>query len=275
MDRARRHGRRSTPSRSIRHAVIPAVTDALPFVAAVVELPGHRRLPAGRQRRRLRARRRARSACRSRSTGTTCGKARRSRCSGCWSAVVRPPAGRSPTSCARTPARVRDALAFADGDAAADVARGRRAREPCRATRCGDAGVGRGDRVLWLGQNSFRLQELLLACCKIGAMFCPANWRQQPDELAFVIDDLAPAVVVWQEEEVGDTVRRGTRPRGASRRCWMRHDDDGPTATKRSPRPTARTIRTPTSAHDDAAAVDLHRRVRRAVRTRRCSRRAR
>ena len=35
-------------------------------------------------------------------------------------------------------------------------------------------------------------------------MFCPANWRQQPDELAFVIDDLAPAVVVWQEEEVGD-----------------------------------------------------------------------
>src|SRR4051812_2097212 len=70
-------------------------------------------------------------------------------------------------------------------------------------------GVEHGDRVLWLGQNSFRLQELLLACCKIGASFCPANWRQQPDELAFVIDDLAPAVVVWQEEEVGDTVRAG------------------------------------------------------------------
>ena len=43
------------------------------------------------------------------------------------------------------------------------------------------AGVEAGDRVLWLGQNSFRLQELLIACCKIGAMFCPANWRQGAD----------------------------------------------------------------------------------------------
>ena len=36
----------------------------------------------------------------------------------------------------------------------------------------------------------FRVQELLLACARLGAVFCPANWRQQPDELAFVIDDL-------------------------------------------------------------------------------------
>ena len=48
-------------------------------------------------------------------------------------------------------------------------------------------------------------------------MFCPANWRQQPDELAFVIDDLAPAVVVWQEEEVGPSVRAGRARAGARR----------------------------------------------------------
>ncbi len=87
-------------------------------------------------------------------------------------------------------------------------------------------GVGPGDRVLWLGQNSFRIQELLLACCEIGAMFCPANWRQQPAELAFVIDDLAPALVVWQEEEVGPTVRSG-RARAAHPALWIRHDTDG------------------------------------------------
>ena len=78
-------------------------------------------------------------------------------------------------------------------------------------TPCVTPGVGPGDRVAWLGQNSFRVQELLLACCEIGAMFCPVNWRQQPDELAFVIDDLAPTIVVWQEEEVGPAVRAGAR----------------------------------------------------------------
>ena len=124
----------------------------------------------------------------------------------------------------RSHARIRpDALAFADGHTRltwldADV----RATRVAHALR--DAGVVAGDRVLWLGQNSFRLEELLLACCKIGAQLCPANWRQQPDELAFVIDDLAPALVVWQHEEVGDTVAAG---RNAARHVarWIAHDD--------------------------------------------------
>jgi len=88
-------------------------------------------------------------------------------------------------------------------------------------------GVKAGERVLWLGQNSFRVLELLLATAKLGAMFCPANWRQSPDELAFVIDDLASRVVIWQEEEVGDTVRAGRR-RATSTARWIQHDDDGP-----------------------------------------------
>jgi len=40
------------------------------------------------------------------------------------------------------------------------------------------SGVGAGDRVVWLGQNSFRLLECLLAAAKVGAYFCAANWRQ-------------------------------------------------------------------------------------------------
>jgi long-chain acyl-CoA synthetase len=88
------------------------------------------------------------------------------------------------------------------------------------------AGVGPGDRVLWLGQNSFRLEELLLACCELGAMFCPANWRQQPEELAFVIDDLAPAVVVTQHEEVGEAIAAARElATRASRARWIVHDN--------------------------------------------------
>jgi long-chain acyl-CoA synthetase len=82
--------------------------------------------------------------------------------------------------------------------------------------------------VLWLGQNSFRLQELLLACSQLGAGFCPANWRQTPDELAFAIDDLSPRVVVWQEEEVGETVRAGRAASVAGVDAhWLVHDRDG------------------------------------------------
>ncbi len=84
-------------------------------------------------------------------------------------------------------------------------------------------GVGPGDRVLWLGQNSFRIVECLLAAAQLGAMFCPANWRQSPEELAFVIDDLDAKVVVWQEVEVGDTVRAG-RALATSQGRWLRHD---------------------------------------------------
>jgi acyl-CoA synthetase (AMP-forming)/AMP-acid ligase II len=88
-------------------------------------------------------------------------------------------------------------------------------------------GVGPGDRVLWVGQNSFRVLELWLATAKLGAMFCPANWRQSPEEIAFVIDDFDAKVVFWQEEEVGDTVRAG-RDLASSSVRWIRHDDDGP-----------------------------------------------
>jgi long-chain acyl-CoA synthetase len=59
-------------------------------------------------------------------------------------------------------------------------------------------GVGPGDRLLWLGQNSFRVLESLLAAAKLGAVLCVANWRQSPAELRFILGDLEPAAVLWQ-----------------------------------------------------------------------------
>src|ERR1035437_4757543 len=87
-------------------------------------------------------------------------------------------------------------------------------------------GVGPGDRVVWMGQNSFRVVELLLAAAKLGACCCPVNWRQSPEELAFVVDDLRPRVVVWQHEEIGAaTAAARERVNGPTR--WIAHDDDG------------------------------------------------
>jgi long-chain acyl-CoA synthetase len=84
-------------------------------------------------------------------------------------------------------------------------------------------GVGPGERVLWLGQNCHRVLELLLACAKLGAIFCPANWRQSADELAFVITDCEPRVVVWQEEEIGAAAASAREQAGADAR-WLRHE---------------------------------------------------
>lgn len=69
-----------------------------------------------------------------------------------------------------------------------------------------DARVQPGDRVLWLGVNSFRIFELLVACGKIGAMLCPANWRQSSDELRFVLQDLEPSAVIWEAGPLDDAL---------------------------------------------------------------------
>ena len=95
------------------------------------------------------------------------------------------------------------------------------------------AGVGRGDVILWLGQNSHRIIECLGAAAKLGAVCCVANWRQSADEFAFVLGNARAKVVVWQDTEVGDVVRAardqvrdrvGDAPRGGGTARWLRHD---------------------------------------------------
>ena len=88
------------------------------------------------------------------------------------------------------------------------------------------AGVTRGERVLWLGQNSHRILEGVLACARVGAMFCPVNWRQSGAELAFVIDDLKPKVVFWQEVEIGAVVAEARALAGRQDQLWLRAGEE-------------------------------------------------
>ncbi|GAA2409891.1 AMP-binding protein [Actinomadura vinacea] len=89
------------------------------------------------------------------------------------------------------------------------------------------AGVGTGDRVLWLGQNSFRVYELLGAAAKIGAMVCPGYWRWAAPEMAFAIEDFDPKVIVWQQEEIGETVAKARAEVSGTAALWLRHDGAG------------------------------------------------
>ena len=71
-----------------------------------------------------------------------------------------------------------------------------------RASRLADElaadGVGKGDRLLWLGQNCHRLLETVAAASLLGASVCPVNWRLSRRELHFIYSDLAPRVVFIQ-----------------------------------------------------------------------------
>ena len=86
------------------------------------------------------------------------------------------------------------------------------------------AGVGPGDRVLWWGQNCHRLLETLFAASRIGAVVCPVNWRLSPVELAFVLADCAPRVILWQESEIRDTVRAMRADGSGGDALWIQHD---------------------------------------------------
>jgi len=93
-------------------------------------------------------------------------------------------------------------------------------------------GIEAAGRVLWLGQGCHRFIETWLAVAKLGGVVCPVNWRQSASELAFVLHDFAPRVVLWQDEELGEVVREARALAGgdAEGASWIQHDgrgDDG------------------------------------------------
>ncbi len=59
-----------------------------------------------------------------------------------------------------------------------------------------DLGVGRGDRVAWLGPNHPAFLEALFAVGRLGAVLAPVNHRLRPAERAFVLAETEPVAVV-------------------------------------------------------------------------------
>ncbi len=63
-------------------------------------------------------------------------------------------------------------------------------------------GLRAHDRVAVLGQNSFDALDLWFACGRLGAIFQPLNWRLAAPELAAVLADTEPSLVVVAPELV-------------------------------------------------------------------------
>ncbi|MEM1197733.1 MAG: AMP-binding protein [Pseudomonadota bacterium] len=60
--------------------------------------------------------------------------------------------------------------------------------------------VSKGDRIAFLGFNHPAMIALLFACARIGALLVPLNWRLAKAELAFILEDCNPNVLVCSEE---------------------------------------------------------------------------
>lgn len=55
-----------------------------------------------------------------------------------------------------------------------------------------EAGIGPGDRVAHLGENSVEQLTLLFACARLGAILVTLNWRLAPPEHLYQLQDSAP-----------------------------------------------------------------------------------
>jgi len=63
-------------------------------------------------------------------------------------------------------------------------------------------GSARGERIAVISRNSALLAVITLACERIGAIFVPLNWRLTATELAVLLKDSEPALILRQEEFV-------------------------------------------------------------------------
>ncbi|MGO8920324.1 MAG: AMP-binding protein [Stellaceae bacterium] len=63
------------------------------------------------------------------------------------------------------------------------------------------AGVEAGDRVAVLARNSLEFVDLYGAAAWLGAVLLPVNWRLAPDEIAYILADGAPRLVIADAED--------------------------------------------------------------------------
>lgn len=87
-------------------------------------------------------------------------------------------------------------------------------------------GVSHGDRVAILAQNRAEFVSLLFGCIRRGAVLVPLNWRLSAPELARVLDDCSPIVVLGEDrlrtlaEDATRIARQSPSPR------WVDIDRD-------------------------------------------------
>jgi fatty-acyl-CoA synthase len=82
-----------------------------------------------------------------------------------------------------------------------------------------DAGIGPGDRVAYLGRNTTSLPVCLFAAGALGAVFVPLNTRLAAPELASILADCTPSVLVFDDAFASVAPSLGARAVPAASLC--------------------------------------------------------
>lgn len=61
-------------------------------------------------------------------------------------------------------------------------------------------GVQPGDRVLVQSANNIQIGEVMLACWRLGAVWVPSNFRQRPDEVAYIARKAEATIMVCEAD---------------------------------------------------------------------------
>lgn len=86
-------------------------------------------------------------------------------------------------------------------------------RAECLASGLAARGIGHGDRVAVVAQNRPEMLDLLAAAARLGAILLPLNWRLGADEVADILADVEPALLVADRD--GAALLSGVRDRMA------------------------------------------------------------
>lgn len=89
-----------------------------------------------------------------------------------------------------------------------------------------ERGLRRGERVVWLDQNSVEFLLAYYATAKLGAAFCPMNYWLRPGELRPLVELVDPAVVVAGREFV-DVAAAATEAASPRLRVVLDGEADG------------------------------------------------
>ncbi len=63
-----------------------------------------------------------------------------------------------------------------------------------------EKGLGKGDRLAWIGKNSIEIMLLFYGGSKIGVVPTPLNYRLAPPEWAYIVDNCTATVLVCEAE---------------------------------------------------------------------------
>jgi fatty-acyl-CoA synthase len=126
---------------------------------------------------------------------------------------------------------------YAESTAVVDVAKGEAGRFTyrqmnARANRLAaylrdEAGVRAGERVGIVAMNCVEFLDTFFACCKLGAVLVPFNWRSHPREIAALVHKTTPKVMLYS-----DDFRAGLAEIASTEECksvttWLHLDGPG------------------------------------------------